>query len=123
MEIVTRLSPNQSDRLFPGDVRLIVCHTPEGSYQSALSTCLNPAADVSYHLLIKKDGSEATHIRAARERDLSDLKVPTDLNATLLALLAAPNIASRPHIVQLASTSPMKKRIVQNGLSHRRCMK
>lgn len=62
MQVVTRLSPNQSDRLFPGDVRLIVCHTPEGSYQSALATCLNPNADVSYHLLIRKDGTEATQL-------------------------------------------------------------
>jgi hypothetical protein len=30
---------------------------------------------------------------------------------------------SSAHIVPPVSTSPMKNRIVQNGLSHRRCMK
>src|SRR5439155_19623473 len=34
-------------------------------------------------------------IRAARERYLSALPVPADLNGTLLRLLAAPNIASK----------------------------
>lgn len=32
-------------------------------------------------------------------------------------------ICSRAHIVPPASTSPMKNRIVQKALSHRRCMK
>lgn len=43
-------------------MRLIVCHTPEGSYSSAIATCMNPAADVSYHRLYKKDGTEATQL-------------------------------------------------------------
>ena len=42
-----------------------------------------------------REGVEATHVRAARERDVSSVPVPADLNATLLRLLAAPNIASK----------------------------
>ena len=45
--------------------------------------------------LYEREGVEAAHIRAARERDLSHVPVPQDLNAALLALLAAPNIASK----------------------------
>lgn len=63
MRLVTKTSPNQSHRLHGNDaVRLIVCHTPEGSYTSALATCMNPAAEVSYHRLYKKDGTEATQL-------------------------------------------------------------
>jgi hypothetical protein len=56
-------SPNQSPRLFGDDaVRMIVVHTPEGGYAGTVGFCMNPAADVSYHLLIKKDGTEATQL-------------------------------------------------------------
>jgi hypothetical protein len=61
MRIVSRNSPNQSPRL-PGDVNLIICHTPEGAYDSTVAWCLRPGTEVSYHLLIKKDGSEATQL-------------------------------------------------------------
>jgi hypothetical protein len=61
MKIVKRNSPNQSARR-PGAVRLIVAHTPEGSYASAIGTCMNPKAEVSYHRLYKKDGTEATQL-------------------------------------------------------------
>ena len=53
-------SPNQSQRLFPNDVEVIVCHTPEGSYAGATATLMNPNAQVSYHVLIREDGKEAT---------------------------------------------------------------
>lgn len=59
MKLVVKNSPNQSTRL-EGAVRIIVVHTPEGSYAGATATIMNPAAQVSYHRLYKKDGSEAT---------------------------------------------------------------
>jgi hypothetical protein len=63
MLIVTKPSPNQSRRIHGDDaVRLIVCHTPEGSYDSAVRHCLNPAAQVSYHRLYAKNGREATQL-------------------------------------------------------------
>lgn len=63
MLIRLKNSPNQSERVHGNDaVRLVIVHTPEGSYSSAIATCLNPDAEVSYHLLIKKDGTEATQL-------------------------------------------------------------
>lgn len=63
MNIVVRNSPNQSERIHGNSaVRLIVCHTPEGSYRSAVNTCMDPNADVSYHRLYRKDGTEATQL-------------------------------------------------------------
>lgn len=62
-KIILNESPNQSERIHGDDqVRIIVCHTPEGSYGSALATCLNPNADVSYHQLINADGQEVTQL-------------------------------------------------------------
>jgi hypothetical protein len=65
MKIVQKWSPNQSERIH-GDaaVRLIVCHTPEGSYQGTINYICDPnaARKVSYHMLIKKDGTEATQL-------------------------------------------------------------
>jgi len=58
MRIVVKNSPNQSNRL-PGNVGLIICHTPEGSYDGTISWVMNPDAQVSYHVLIKRDGTEA----------------------------------------------------------------
>ncbi|MDQ3701227.1 MAG: phosphoribosylformylglycinamidine synthase subunit PurL, partial [Chloroflexota bacterium] len=57
-------------------------------------------AELPYRLLTEpplyvREGSEAPHIRALRERDLTTLPVPDDLSATLLRLLDAPNIASK----------------------------
>jgi hypothetical protein len=60
MKIIKKNSPNQSKRLPDSHIGLVICHTPEGSYQSAINTVMDPAAEVSYHLLIKKDGTEAT---------------------------------------------------------------
>lgn len=61
MRLVVRNSPNQSERIHGQDaVRLIVVHTPEGSYASAVATCLNPDAEVSYHRLYTRRGDEAT---------------------------------------------------------------
>ncbi len=45
-----------------------------------------------------RDGVEAAAARAARERDLSDLPLPADANASLLRLLASPNVASKAWI-------------------------
>lgn len=65
MNLVVRNSPNKSERIH-GDaaVRLIVVHTPEGSYASAIATCMNEDANVSYHRLYRKDGTEATQLVA-----------------------------------------------------------
>jgi hypothetical protein len=53
MKIVQKWSPNQSERIH-GDaaVRLIVCHTPEGSYQGTINYICDPnaARKVSYHM-------------------------------------------------------------------------
>lgn len=51
-------SPNQSPRL-AGAVRLVICHTPEGSDMGATATIMNPDAEVSYHRLYLKGGEEA----------------------------------------------------------------
>jgi phosphoribosylformylglycinamidine synthase len=58
------------------------------------------AAELPHELLTNppfyvREGQEAAHIRAARERDLSDLPLPADFNGTLLRLLASPNVASK----------------------------
>jgi len=43
-------TPNKSARSTQ-DVRLVVVHDPEGSYQGSISWILNKAAQVSYHVL------------------------------------------------------------------------
>lgn len=60
--IVFRESPNQSARLFPDGVRLILCHTPEGGYESAINTCLDRSSEVSYHVVVREDGKHATQL-------------------------------------------------------------
>lgn len=61
MLIRLKESPNQSERIHGNDaVRLIVNHTPEGGYAGTVNYVLNPNSDVSYHCLIKEDGTEAT---------------------------------------------------------------
>ena len=60
-EITYIPSPNQSDRVHGNDaVDLVVVHTPEGSLAGTHSTIMNPKAQVSYHVLIHKDGKKAT---------------------------------------------------------------
>lgn len=54
-------SPNQSQRVHGNDaVDLIVVHSPEGSYEGTVRFLQQASAGVSYHILIKEDGSEAT---------------------------------------------------------------
>jgi phosphoribosylformylglycinamidine synthase len=48
--------------------------------------------------LYVREGVEAEHVRALRERDLSGLPVPADLDAVLLRLLASPNVASKRYV-------------------------
>lgn len=58
-----RRSPNQSQRTHGNSaVDLIIVHTPEGGYAGALATCLNPSAEVSYHVLISENGTKATQL-------------------------------------------------------------
>lgn len=57
-------------------------------------------AEIPYELLTEpptyiRDGVESPAVRDLRERDLSNLPEPSDPNAVLLRLLAAPNIASK----------------------------
>jgi hypothetical protein len=60
MRIINKPSPNQSDRIHGQEqVRLVICHTPEGSDAGAISTIMNPNADVSYHRLYLDGGQEA----------------------------------------------------------------
>lgn len=63
MKLTFHSSPNQSARIH-GDsaVKLVVCHTPEGSFSSALATCMSEAAQVSYHRLYRKNGTEAAQL-------------------------------------------------------------
>jgi len=58
VKITQKHSPNQSARI-PGPVRLVICHTPEGSDAGTIATIMNPAAEVSYHRLYLKGGLEA----------------------------------------------------------------
>lgn len=78
MKLVHLTSPNQGDR--NGEVRLVVAHTPQGSYRSGIATCMSPAAKVSYHRLHKKNGSEATQLvpfsrKAWHALSLNDLSI------------------------------------------------
>lgn len=64
-KIVLKESPNQSQRLH-GDaaVKLIICHTPEGSYGPMVKYMTDPTQTrkVSYHQLIREDGLEVTQL-------------------------------------------------------------
>ena len=57
--LVYRQTPNQSARSTQ-DVRLVVVHDPEGSYEGSISWILNRSAQVSYHVLTNRDVSHAT---------------------------------------------------------------
>ncbi len=61
MRVIEKLSPNRSTRSH-GDaaVRLVVVHTPEGSYEGTSKFILSASSQVSYHIMFKKDGTEAT---------------------------------------------------------------
>jgi hypothetical protein len=60
VKITVKPSPNQSERIHGQDqVRLVICHTPEGSDAGAIATIMNPNADVSYHRLYLDGGKEA----------------------------------------------------------------
>lgn len=58
MKITLKYSPNQSER-HGGEVRLVICHTPEGSDFGTIATIMNPAEQVSYHRLYLAGGEEA----------------------------------------------------------------
>jgi N-acetyl-anhydromuramyl-L-alanine amidase AmpD len=78
VKLVHLQSPNQSQRI--GEVRLVIAHTPEGSYRSAIATCMSAPAKVSYHRVHKKDGSEATQLvpfarKAWHALSLNDLAI------------------------------------------------
>lgn len=62
-ELERRDSPNQSSRIHGNSaVDLIIVHTPEGSYESALATCLGTSRRVSYHALIDEQGRYGTQL-------------------------------------------------------------
>lgn len=61
-----RESPNQSAR--NTDVDLIVVHDTEGGYDGAVSWFANSHSEVSAHIVLKEDGSEATQMVAYSEK-------------------------------------------------------
>ncbi|HEU5318037.1 MAG TPA: phosphoribosylformylglycinamidine synthase subunit PurL, partial [Chloroflexota bacterium] len=65
--------------------------------------------------LYTREGAEAPQIAAARERDLSALPVPEDLNAVLLSLLAAPNIASKRMVYRRYDTTVQTNTVLGPG--------
>lgn len=54
-------SPNYSDR-HGSPVNLIVLHDTEGGYEGSVSWFKNPHSQVSAHVVVKEDGSEATQM-------------------------------------------------------------
>jgi phosphoribosylformylglycinamidine synthase II len=65
--------------------------------------------------LYVREGVEAPHIRALRERDLSDVPVPADLGATLLKLLASPNVASKRIVYRRYDTTVQTNTVAGPG--------
>jgi len=55
-------SPNQSARDHGTHVDLIVVHDTEGGYDGAVSWFANSHSQVSAHIVLKEDGSEATQM-------------------------------------------------------------
>lgn len=55
-------SPNQSDRAAGVALDLIVVHDTEGGYGGAVQWFANRHSQVSAHLVLKEDGSEATQM-------------------------------------------------------------
>lgn len=62
-----------------------------------------------------REGIESEEIRAARERDLSDVPVPEDLKAVLLELLSHPTIASKKPIFERYDHQVMTNTVVLPG--------
>jgi N-acetylmuramoyl-L-alanine amidase CwlA len=58
-----RPSPNFSERA-GNRIDLIVIHDTEGGYDGAISWFTNPHSQVSAHIVLKEDGSEATQMVA-----------------------------------------------------------
>lgn len=57
-----RESPNQSARERGSKIDLIVVHDTEGGYEGAINWFANSHSDVSAHIVLKEDGSEATQM-------------------------------------------------------------
>lgn len=63
MRVVHDYSPNQSGWTHGEEaIDLVICHTAEGGYTGTVAYLKSPAVQVSYHLLINEDGSEATQL-------------------------------------------------------------
>ncbi|WP_425145625.1 phosphoribosylformylglycinamidine synthase subunit PurL [Deinococcus sp.] len=62
-----------------------------------------------------REGVESEEIRAARERDLSDIPVPADLGAVLLQLLSHPTIASKRPIFERYDQQVMTNTVTLPG--------
>ncbi len=62
-----------------------------------------------------REGVEAPEVTAARTRDLTDVPVPNDLEATLLRLLASPTIASKRPVYQQFDHQVMTNTVVVPG--------
>jgi N-acetyl-anhydromuramyl-L-alanine amidase AmpD len=59
LPVIKKNSPNQTHRVHGDDaVRLVVCHTPEGTWAGTISTIMNPKTQVSYHEMVSKNGRE-----------------------------------------------------------------
>jgi len=74
-----------------------------------------PVAPLNEAPTYVREGREDPLVRAARERDLSDLPLPNDAAAALLALLADPNIASKQAVYRQYDHQVMTNTVVLPG--------
>lgn len=65
-KLVWKPSPNFSART--SHIDLIVLHDTEGGYQGAIATFENAHSQVSAHIVLKEDGTEATQMVGYREK-------------------------------------------------------
>jgi phosphoribosylformylglycinamidine synthase subunit PurL len=65
--------------------------------------------------LYTREGVEADKVREARERDLSGVPVPDDLNDILLRLLASPTIASKRYVFRRYDTTVQTNTVLPPG--------
>lgn len=98
----------------------IVIHITEGSSSSAIKWCHDPKSQVSYHFLIKEDGSivelvqpenTAWHAGMVKNATWKNLKKNINPNLYTLSIALAGNSVEGPNFAQFCTTALLIKKL------------
>lgn len=112
MQIITKLTPNQSLGRGKFKPEAFVIHTTEGNFNGSLEWCLDRRSEASYHFIVREDGliyklvepeNTAWHAGAIKDPSWREIKKEVNPNLYTIGISFAGFAVKGPTLAQILS--------------------